>query len=311
MDEQNPVPMSPPPAAPSAYMQMTPVGRLLSGSWNFYKNHFAALFSLVVIFFIVNALPLLSRVFPEENQRLMSSTFTLVSGIIGVIVGIAIIAFVIDNGNTPGGAINALTRGRQLFWQYFWAGILVGLVVGGGFLLLIVPGIVMCIMLAFTSYVLVGEGKRGLSALAQSWHYVKGHGWPVFGRLFVLGIIYLLPLMILGFLFDDFSSVTTDPSDSSYATASIPSVLATSFIVALWEPFAVIYMFMMYNELKQMKGDMDETMLQSRTKKLRWLALLGVAVILAFVVLIILSISYFTTMLQDPGTASGAFKFIF
>jgi hypothetical protein len=70
-----------------------------------------------------------------------------------------------------------------------WISILSGLAALLGFLLLIVPGIIVLVRFFFGSTVLVVEGKKGSKALGRSWRLAKGSFWKVFGTLLLAGIM--------------------------------------------------------------------------------------------------------------------------
>ena len=68
-----------------------------------------------------------------------------------------------------------------------WVSILVGLVVGIGFILLIIPGIIFLTMLSVTIPALIVEDHGGTAAMGRSWNLVKGHFWHVLGMIVVAG----------------------------------------------------------------------------------------------------------------------------
>src|SRR5919106_676470 len=70
-----------------------------------------------------------------------------------------------------------------------WISILTLLATMLGFLLLIIPGFLVYVRLAFGSTVLVVEGKKGTKALGRSWRLAKGHFWRLFGALIVAGLM--------------------------------------------------------------------------------------------------------------------------
>ncbi len=75
--------------------------------------------------------------------------------------------------------------------------ILSGLIIFGGIILFIIPGIIAAISLTFAQYVYVVEGKRGMSALLSSRALVKGRFWMVFRK--IIGFVFLSTLPVLAF----------------------------------------------------------------------------------------------------------------
>ena len=74
--------------------------------------------------------------------------------------------------------------------------ILVGIVAGVGmvigFVLLVVPGLILITIWSVAAPVVVLECPGGLRALGRSRELVRGNGWPVFGVILVLGILVVL-----------------------------------------------------------------------------------------------------------------------
>jgi uncharacterized membrane protein len=74
------------------------------------------------------------------------------------------------------------------------ANLLVFAIVGIGFILLIVPGIVFACRLSFVSYLVMDKGMDPATAIEKSWTMTRGHGWRIFG-MFLISLL----LMIVGF----------------------------------------------------------------------------------------------------------------
>jgi len=78
--------------------------------------------------------------------------------------------------------------GWKKYGVFFLLTILLGLVIGLGFVLLIVPGVLFLVWFSFSRFIIV-ENKIGIkSAFLKSKELVKGRFWPVFGRLIVFGL---------------------------------------------------------------------------------------------------------------------------
>jgi hypothetical protein len=72
----------------------------------------------------------------------------------------------------------------QSFWNILLANFLVGLIVGAGFILLIVPGIIFACKLAFVPYLVMDEKMEAVDAVRKSWNMTRGHT----GTIFLMGI---------------------------------------------------------------------------------------------------------------------------
>lgn len=78
--------------------------------------------------------------------------------------------------------------------------ILGAIVVGVGFLLLIVPGIIFYIALSVAIPALVEEDLGVIASMTRSWELTRGSRWRIFGLFIILIIAYLVVSAILSFL---------------------------------------------------------------------------------------------------------------
>jgi uncharacterized membrane protein len=81
-----------------------------------------------------------------------------------------------------------------------WVGaaIIMGVAVGMGLVLLIVPGIIMLLRLWFVGFVLVDERTGPIDAIQRSWDYTRGHTMDLLVFFIVLVGLNLLGVVCLG-----------------------------------------------------------------------------------------------------------------
>jgi uncharacterized membrane protein len=81
------------------------------------------------------------------------------------------------------------------YWSAVGCSFLVGIIVGVGFIFVIVPGIFLACKLAFVPYLVV-DRKMGVGeAFSASWNMTRGHAWKVF----LIGLLGI-PIMIAGLI---------------------------------------------------------------------------------------------------------------
>ena len=88
---------------------------------------------------------------------------------------------------------------RGNYWNAVLGNILVGIIVGIGILMLIVPGIIFACRLAFVPYLIIDRDMEVTEALSKSWEMTKGYGWNIFFMGFLSIWIVLLGLLALFF----------------------------------------------------------------------------------------------------------------
>lgn len=80
------------------------------------------------------------------------------------------------------------------------AGILAGIGIAVGFLLLLVPGLILLTIWSVIAPVIVVERSGAVDAFGRSRALVKGHGWQVFGVIVVVFLISAAASVVLGLI---------------------------------------------------------------------------------------------------------------
>lgn len=128
---------------------------------------------------------------------------------------------------------SCLRAARSKFGSLLVAILLSSLIIVGGFILLVIPGIIFYVRYSFVSTTVVVEGQSGTGALSRSWSLAKGNGWRIFGTLFVAGLIVGVVSVILVI---PLTLLTLQNSGSANwvlraVSGSLISVLTTPFLV--------------------------------------------------------------------------------
>jgi len=234
--------------------QLRPLADLFTDSWQHFKqriltligvNLLGILLILIGFWFYSSGMNLLQKIFGEG----------LITGILAVLIGTAYswlaIAWIagatvcaVSDSNL--GVREALGIGLQKILSFLWVFILLGIILGGGYFAFFIPGVLFTVWFVFAQYIVAAEDSQGMEALLKSRQYVKGHGWAICGRLLVLGLL----LAVLGFIL-----------------GLIP--LIGPFLSLLLGPFAMVYQFEIYQDLKQLKGNLVFSCTTS--EKTKWL----------------------------------------
>lgn len=89
---------------------------------------------------------------------------------------------------------------KKRVWKFFLAGTLKLAILVGGFLLLIIPGIIFSVWFAFSGIEIVLNNAGVKESLSKSKALVVGRFRPVFGKLFVIGIFTILVSIVFTLL---------------------------------------------------------------------------------------------------------------
>lgn len=145
---------------------------------------------------------------------------------------------------------------RLRIWPVAVVGLIVGVVELVGFLLFIIPGIILMVWYAFAQIDVVLSDRRGLAALAASREITRNRFWSVLWRLvggpLLVGVGYLIistaAISLVEWLATGNVTIfTTTPS----LTASLLGLITDTLII----PVFVIYLTLVYLDFKQtLKG---------------------------------------------------------
>jgi hypothetical protein len=95
----------------------------------------------------------------------------------------------VQDGRRDASVGQLLRAVRPVVGQLILVGIVAGAGIVVGFLLLIVPGLILITVWSVAAPVVVLERPPGLGALGRSRELVRGSGWQVFGVILVLGVL--------------------------------------------------------------------------------------------------------------------------
>lgn len=135
--------------------------------------------------------------------------------------------------NRETGVKEAFALARAKVAPFIWVTTLMCFILMGGYLLFIIPGLILTVTLFFAVFVIVTENMTGMNALLRSRQYVKGHLFGVFIRLFDMWLISLIPNIVQKYL---------------------PVPLLGFVLSILLIPFSWIYYFQLFEDLKVLKG---------------------------------------------------------
>ena len=175
-------------------------GGSFSHGWEIMKKHFVELI-LVVLLQILLSLPFgLGNVFIERDT-FGNAFFTLFNLAYGLLV-MAPVSY-----GSKWVFLKAVRgesfKAYEIFYAFqnlgniILANVLVFAIIGCGFVLLIVPGIICTCKLAFVPYLVTDQKMDAIEAIKKSWEMTKGFSWTIFGMGIMSFFIALAGLICL------------------------------------------------------------------------------------------------------------------
>ncbi len=246
--------------------RLTGIGELFQRSWHLYRMRFHA-FSLIYLFYLVPQMLISGFCFYVYKMSPHPLNPFLTAWIAsGVIIGVLIsvwgqAAFVYAVSDPSAGIRVIFQKAAESLRKFVWIYLLFFALTIAGFVLFVVPGIIMMVWFSFSVFILAGTGETGINALLESRQYVKGLWWPVFMRLLAVWAL-------------------------SFGLASLPVVGTLLFLFFM--PYLITYTSQLYKELAGLKGVISKPSDRDRKK---W----AVIAVFAFIV----SVSVFTYTVKN------------
>lgn len=231
-----------PPSLPGATM-------LLSEAWSIYTERLGVFLGITALstvgsfgLFLVAGIIWSMATFISPMLLILAIAMTMLGVLFSVWGQAALLRAVTDSGGEIS-IVGSYRKGWYKIFSLLWVGFLYGLLIAGGTVLFVVPGVLFFVWFGVGTFVLFSEDVRGMNALLKSREYVRGNWWGVFSRVIFAGLLYLLIAFALSFVF-----VFVATPDA--AKTSVNALLGL-FVT----PLITLYSFLIYKHLRYMKRD--------------------------------------------------------
>lgn len=204
-------------------------GAILSEAWRLYREHWQHFLPIALVVYLVLGLVTL----------LLALIDPILGGIIGALIGIigafwvqgALTEAVADvrDGRADLSLGDTFRRVQPRLPSIIGAGLLAGLAIVVGFILLIVPGLVLLTWWSLIVPVIVLEGKAAMESFGRSRELVRGNGWNVFGVI-ILTILVVIAIGIVVAI----ALFWLPDSIQSFVQNVVQNTLAYPFMALAW-----------------------------------------------------------------------------
>jgi hypothetical protein len=203
------------------------VGDVISETFSIYGQNFGALIGSAIVVFVV--VGLVAGVLQGGGLILVLLAAALRLAGHALYTGFVVkLVQDVRDGRRDEGVGDLVSAAAPFILALIGFGILFGLGVTIGFLLFIVPGLILITFWSVGAPAIVVEGIGPIDAFGRSWRLVRGDAWAVFGTLLVV----LLIVIVIGIVL---AAIATPIGDGEAATwiASIISTTITAPIFAI------------------------------------------------------------------------------
>jgi hypothetical protein len=212
-------------------------GSVVSRIWEIYRDQFAVLIGTALVLFLLQAL-----------------VYLLLSGAAGILLTLLFVALSVLYQGMVVELVQDVQDGRRdhsvgellgsvspVFWQLLAVSILFGIGVAIGFVLLIVPGLILLTIWSVVAPVTVIERPGVFAAFGRSRELVRGNGRNVFG---VIVLVFLAVILI--------SAAAGIASDS---LGSVGRAVVQWIVNAALAPVTALSASVLYFELRSARGE--------------------------------------------------------
>lgn len=177
------------------------IEKAISESWEIIKNNLGFILSLQVIVLIINVFPQAADYIYKDvsSMEVPLLAISVTFFILQLITSIGIIKIYLSlHDKKEEKDVMVLFSGVNYLFRYILASVVYGLIVFGGFLLLIVPGIIWSIKYQFFAYFIIDKDMKPMEALQASARITEGQKMNLFLFGCVLILVNFAGLLALG-----------------------------------------------------------------------------------------------------------------
>lgn len=243
-------------------------GETIGRAVNLYLDNFLPLFLITVVgqipmVFVMNWFTIEIVKAGGSQNALMSLMPVYFAGIIGVLFfAIALTGFSIkvianrylDKPADLGGSLSAIL---PLLPILLITSLLVGIACGIGFILLIIPGIIVAMGLSMITPIIVVEKMGPIDAMKRSWELTKKKKLHLFGLFFVGGLISSVPLRLVDGILQEVIIIPSAFSIEAVSNAVFTYSAVTCLLTSLFAPVVTCILVLAYFNLRVQKEGFD------------------------------------------------------
>jgi len=242
---------------------------ILKQAWNIYKQRFGTFLGIAIIPILLTAAAMLAIMALSIGSTLLTLLLGFSNASFGIATGgkiasvifftlFAIIViftqiwaqtallYAIKDSEEKIGVIEAYRRGWRKILPLWWTSFLMGVIIAGGASFFLIPGILFSLWFSLAPFVLIAEDLKGMDALLKSKEYGRGQWGSLIWRfLFIVIFITVISLIITLI-----SSLISNLLKIRYE-----KTIVNLIIMLLTPPLTTTYYFLIYNHLKNLKGE--------------------------------------------------------
>ena len=301
---------------------------LLSEAWEIYKIRWKTLLGILIVPLLLIFITFLIFGIGGLTIGLLKSFISgsSVAGIIIYFVGFILILvlflamitvqfwsqialiYAIKDSEEGIGIKESYRRGWCKIKPFIWVSVLSSLIIFSGFILFYIPGIIFSIWFSFAVFIVVAEDLKGMDAILKSREYIRNYWWQVFWRGLFLAVV-MVGVIVVVFIFSILIKLVSSFLIGELAIKDVLNLIINFASVTI-VPFITIYSFLIYDNLRKIKGDFEFKPSAKAKKSFVALVVLGIlpAVLVIGGIISTFSIIFSSLNISKSGTPAPIYN---
>jgi hypothetical protein len=175
-------------------------GRVIGEAFETYRNHAGALLGGALIVIGISAV--INGIFATTGSLALVAIGVLISIVAGVLYAGYVVKLVQDvrDGRRDFSVGELFSAAAPYIGTLFLNGVLAGIAITIGFVLVIIPGLILITIWSVIAPSIVVEDRGVIEAFGRSRELVRGNGWNVFGVIVLAFLIVIAVSIVLGLI---------------------------------------------------------------------------------------------------------------
>jgi hypothetical protein len=234
--------------------KLVSIGEILTKGWDLFSKNYQQFITPVLIMIAPSILYSLAMFYTGPGYVLLYIVLFVLMILVSIWISIVLVLMIDKLSKGESVEINKLYETSfAKIPSYLLVAILTALAIFGGFILLIIPGIIFSIWFEFSAYINLLENKnnKGIAALKSSKELVSGRWWGVLIRLIVPALAVYLIIIVVMVVLAIIVPILAG-SLNEYAQMMITNIISSIISLAI-TPLMLIFGIILYNSLKATK----------------------------------------------------------
>ncbi len=168
---------------------MFSIKKIFTSAWNLYTSKLTTVVGITALVYFLSALFEAAVSAVHEVSLIGGIIVGVIVVVIGLIIEIGYVKYFLKLLSGGYQTVEDVLQYSRLLWKYFLGMLVFGLLVLGGLLLLIIPGIYLALRFMFVPILIIDKEISVREAFRQSSLITSGVKWKLLGMLVVLGAL--------------------------------------------------------------------------------------------------------------------------